>query len=352
MRILAIDLGKFKSVSCFFDTEANTTEYWTLTTDRQYLLTLLKQYRPDLVVFEACSVAAWVHDVCVEHGCRVLVCNPHQEAWKWKNVKRKTDKDDALKLAKLAALHQLVPVHIPAVQTREHRWLVKYRKTIVGRINRVQNNVRAIFVQHALPLAGGFRCWTAEGLEHLEQQRKPLAGCAMEELWRGQLDLELKEYQHLQQELKVIEEKLKQIAQDDERVQLLESIPGVGRVTAEVIVTHLDRPERFKNARQVSSYAGLVPRQFQSGQMDRQGGITHRGSRLLRSALVECAWVMLRYNPWAKELYERLCHGQKNRKKKAIVAVARKLLVRCWAMLRDKQRWQAPTPETTMSTRP
>jgi transposase len=62
---------------------------------------------------------------------------------------------------------------------------------------------------------------------------------------------------------------------------------------------------------------------------------------------VECAWVMLRYNSWAQELYERLCREQKNRKKKAIVAVARKLLVRCWAMLRDEQTWRtAPEVKT------
>jgi transposase len=341
MKILALDLGKFKSVSCVLDTGTNQTEFWTLSTNRHYLCAVLDNYQPDLIVIEACSIAAWVHDVCVQHGTKVLVCNPNQEAWRWKNVKRKTDKDDALKLAKLAALDQLVPVHIPAVETREHRWLVKYRKTIVGRINRIQNNIRAIFTQHGLSLPTGHRCWTAEGMEYLHGQGKTLVDCPLAELWRGQLELELSEYERLSNVLKAIEEKLEQLAKHDKRVQLLQSIPGVGRVTAEVIVTHLDKPERFKNARHVSSYAGLVPRRFQSGQMDRQGGITHRGSRLLRSALVECAWVMLRYNPWARELYQRLCRGQKNRKKKAIVAIARKLLVRCWAMLRDEKRWHA-----------
>ena len=53
---------------------------------------------------------------------------------------------------------------------------------------------------------------------------------------------------------------------------------------------------------------------------------------------------MLCYNPWAREHYLRLVRGQKNRKKKAIIAVARKLLVRCWAMLRDRQPWSAPAP--------
>lgn len=184
-RILAIDLGKFRSVSCLLNTETNETEFWTLETTRHYLQTVLKHYDPDLVVIEACAIASWVYDVCREAGFEVLVCNLNQEAWKWKNVKRKTDKDDALKLAKLAALEQLVPVHIPAQQTREHRWLVKYRKTLQGRINRVQNNVRALFAQHGLRLPFGRRAWSAEGLEGIAQHSRPLAECPLVELWRG-----------------------------------------------------------------------------------------------------------------------------------------------------------------------
>jgi transposase len=341
MKILALDLGKFKSVSCCFDTEQLTTEYWTLSTDRCYLTKVLRNYQPQLVVIEACSIAAWVHDLCRELGFEILVCNPNQEAWRWRNVKRKTDRDDALKLAKLAALGQLAPVHIPDVAIREHRWLVKYRKTIVGRMNRTQNILRALYLQHGLSLPVGARCWTIANLDAMQQQSRPLAECAPEELWRGELAQELATYQRLQEELKQLETKLTDLAARHERIRLLEGIPGVGRVTAEIIATHLDRPERFKSARQVSSYAGLVPRRYQSGLMDRQGGITRRGSGLLRSALVECAWAMLRYNPWARDTYVRLVRGQKNRRKKAIVALARKLLVRCWCMLRDRQPWQA-----------
>lgn len=340
MKILALDLGKFKSVACCFDVEPNTTEYWTLSTDRSYLTKVLQHYQPQLVAIEACSIAAWVHDLCRELGYDILVCNPNQEAWRWKNLKRKTDRDDALKIAKLAALGQLVPVHIPDIATREHRWLVKYRKTIVGRLTRVQNRLRALYLQHGLSLPVGARCWTITSLEAMQSNSKPLAECALDELWRGELAQELANYHRLQGELKQLEAKLTDLAEQDERIKLLESIPGVGRVTAEIIATHLDHPERFPTARQVSSYAGLVPRRYQSGLMDRQGGITRRGSRLLRSALVECCWVMLRYNPWARETWLRLVRGQKNRRKKAIIALARKLLVRCWAMLRDRQAWK------------
>lgn len=342
MKILAIDLGKFKSVACQLDTDTNTTEYDTLASDGGYLRSFLSTVSPDLIVFEACSLAGWVHDLCLELGFEVLVCNPNQEAWKWKNVKRKTDKDDALKLAKLAALGQLVPVHIPAKETRGYRRLVKYRKTLVGRLGRIQNNIRALLVQQGRPMPVGQRAWTAAGLESLGKLRRPLTECGLHELWRGELDLEFTALEQAWVQLKAADDRLETLAAQDERVRLLQTIPGVGRKTAEVIVTQLDRPERFKNARQVSAYAGLVPRRFQSGNMDRQGGITRRGSRLLRSALVECGWVMLRYNPWARAHYDRIHGGQKTRKKQAIIAVGRKLLVRCWAMLRDKTAWSGP----------
>lgn len=343
MKILALDLGKFKSVSCLFDTEHNTTDFWTFSTDRDYLSLVVQKYQAELVVLEACSISGWVHDACVALGTRVLVCNPNQEAWRWKNVKRKTDRDDALKLAKLAALGQLVPVHIPAPAMREHRSLVKHRKQVVRRLTRVRNTIRSLFQQHGLPLPAGHRCWTEEHLAVLQHQAKPLDDCPADELWRGQLGCELAEFQHQQGALATLETTLTTLAATNERIQLLTTIPGLGRVTAEIIVTQLDRPERFRSGREVSSYAGLVPRQFQSGQMDRQGSITRRGSRLLRSALVECAWLMVRYNAWAREQFTRLCHGQKTRRKKAITALARKILVRCWAMLRTNRPWSPKT---------
>jgi len=135
-------------------------------------------------------------------------------------------------------------------------------------------------------------------------------------------------------------------AASNKSIKLLRSIPGVGRCTAEVVVAYLDNPQRFENGRQVSAYAGLVPKQFQSGETDRQGHISRRGPSLLRKMLVEAGWVLLRYNSWAQRLMQRLSRGQKTRRKQAIVALARKLLVRCWAMLRDSTAWREPPPAT------
>lgn len=352
MKILAIDLGKFNSVACLFDTTTNQSEFETLATQRWTFEQLLHKSQPEQVLIETSSISGWVHDLIQGLGFKVIVANPSAEAWRWKNVKRKTDKDDALKLAKLAALDQISTVHVPIAEHRQYRSLVKYRKTLVHRVNRVQSTIRSLFDQQGIAIPQGHRTWTIAGLETLSQYAKPLAECEFNQLWQGQLDLELKHLDALWQQLHSVDEQLEKIAKQNENVKLLLTIPGVGRRTAEVIVAALDDPNRFQNARQVSAYAGLVPDQRQSGQTNRLGKITRRGSELLRSALVEAGWAMLRYNPWAVKIYQRICGGQKTRKKTAIIALARKLLVRCWAMLRRKEAWHDDTPWSIAATSP
>ncbi len=106
MKILGIDLGKFKSVACLLNTETNQSEYETIPTQVWSLEQLLQSHQPDKVVIETCTISGWVYDLCQRLRYKVVVANPSGEAWQWKNVKRKTDKDDALKLAKLEALYQ------------------------------------------------------------------------------------------------------------------------------------------------------------------------------------------------------------------------------------------------------
>ena len=91
-----------------------------------------------------------------------------------------------------------------------------------------------------------------------------------------------------------------------------------------------------------SAYAGLTPRQYQSGDSNRQGRISGAGSKLLRTLLVEVSWIARQHNPWLAEVFDRVCRGSKARRKIAIVACARRLLIRAWAMLRDGTRWQEP----------
>lgn len=159
-------------------------------------------------------------------------------------------------------------------------------------------------------------------------------------MWRGQLWMELEMLKSISSAVKQVEDKLDELARSDEQIRRLETIAGVGPRLAEAIVAFLDEPQRFASGKQVGSYVGLTPKQYQSGQMDRQGRISRHSNKLLRCLLVEVSWISLRYNPWARESYQRLLRGSPSRKNIAIVALARKLLVRCWAMLRDEQGWR------------
>jgi transposase len=341
--ILAIDLGKYKSVACLYSGDPAAATFVSFPTDRDRLEKLFAKHRPTAVVIEACLLAGWVHDLCAELGLACHVANTASEAWKFKHTKRKTDKDDALRLAQLFALGQLPTVTVPPPQTRQWRALIAGRQALVGRRVAVQNRVRAILVGQGLPAPRGAKAWTELGLEGIGQFARPLAECRPDELWRGLLDLALTELRQVRQLADQAEARLDQLAKQSDDVQLLETVPGVGPRTAEAIVAHLHEPGRFDSGKQVSAYVGLVPRQYQSGELDRRGRITRRGPALLRKLLVECAWVMLRYNSWARAVYQRLSRG-KARKKQAIVALARKLLVRCWAMLRDQAPWRGSTP--------
>jgi len=336
--ILAIDLGKYKCVACVYRTATEHT-FQTIDTSRTEVARLIERTRPAVVVVEACSLAGWVHDLCGELGVLCKVANTGAEAWKYKHAKRKTDRDDALRLAQLYALGQLPEVVVPVKATREWRALIAHRQALVTQRVAAQNRIRSILVGQGLPAPRGAKAWSVSGLAGIGQFARPLAECDSEELWRGLLDLALTAYRQAEELVAVAEAKLDAIGKADARVRLLDSMPGLGPRTAEAVVAHLDDPRRFRSGKQVAAYGGLVPQQYQSGEDDRRGRITKRGPAVLRKLLVQCAWAMIRYNPWARAVYVRLSRGQA-RKKQAVVALARKILVRCWAMLRDGVPWR------------
>ena len=354
-RILALDLGKFNSVLCAYDpaTHAHRVES-VRTTPAAVHDALVAHATPDpshtLLVVETCDVAGWVHDLAVALGIPVAVANPCHEAWRWTRVKRKTDRDDALKLAKMAALGQLPTAHMPSPAQRQRRRLVHHRRVLVDRRTAVKNQVRSVVTQ-GMPLPPRAKAWTKVGVQQIAAEARPLDACDdVLDLWRGRLHGELQQLEALTGQIERVDAKLDALGRDDARVRLLQTVPGVGPRLAETVVAHLDDAKRFKTAGRVAGYAGLVPKQMESGTMKRSGRITRRGPALLRSMLVEVAWMVYMRNDWAKRFVQRVSRGMPGRKNVAIVALARKLLVTLWAMLRDNRRWRepqlAPSPPT------
>jgi transposase len=341
MLILAIDLGMSNSVVCRFDTVGGEYSFGKIATDSAELRALFVQTAWDLIVVESGSLAALVHDVATEAGRRIVVADTTRDAWRWRNVKRKTDQDDALKLARLAALDQINPVHIPDHAARQVRQLIELRRQFVQERTRCKCRIRDLLRRQAeLRLKRGCSGWTIKEQSRLDGLRKELASCDPDHLWRGALDLLLHHLSALDARVLEVDSRLNQLGRKDARVRRLQTLPGVGPRVAEIIVNVLDQPQRFQSPRQVGAYAGLTPRQYDSGESQRSGRISKRGNPLLRHALNQAAWKAVQIDPHFRKLFQQLCRGSRKRAKIAIVAVMRRLLIIAWAMLRDEQSYR------------
>jgi transposase len=342
MEILALDLGKNKSVLCDYVSDTGEHRFETVPTDATAFQAVIEARRPDRVVFEVGASAGWVADLVRGMGVALQVANPSHQGWRWRNVKRKTDRIDALKLAQLSAVNQLPQVVVPQRNVRQWRALIEYRQRLVARRTAVKNHLRAILDREGRTLVSGKAGWTHAHRKQLDALSVPITETEADELWRGEMAEELAHLDRIHLSIQRVERRLNTLANADPRVQLVRSVPGVGPRLGEALVAILDDPHRFKRGKQVASYAGLTPRQYQSGNMDRHGRISGQGNKTLRALLVQASWLGLRHNPWIREVYEHVCRGTKSRRKIAIIAVARRLLIRCWAILRDDQPWSPP----------
>ncbi|WP_286762487.1 MULTISPECIES: IS110 family transposase [Rhodopirellula] len=249
MNILALDLGKFNSVCCFFNDKTRRAKFLTTPTTPEHLTRILRESKAELVIMEACGPSGWINDLAQSCGLKTFVCSTNEEAWRWANVKRKTDKDDAVKLARMFGMEELKPVHMPSLEHREFQSLVKYRKTLDQRINKTKNTIRAWFVDQGITIDAGDKAWHT-GRDHINSFRKPLAECGNNELWKGELDIELTILDSLTEQLSTVIKKLEAIGKTDSRIKRLMTIPGVGPRTAEILVACIDDPHRFENGRQ------------------------------------------------------------------------------------------------------
>jgi len=340
MTILALDLGKFKTVACLYTPGTDEHQFVTVPTNPQAFHDLFVAHQPHLIIIEACSIMGWVVDLAQGLDLTIQVANANDERWSWKRVKRKTDRDDALKLARLSAMNQLHLVHVPSRPIRQWRSLIVQRHRLKHDRVAIKNAIRSLLDTQAIAWPAGAKGWSVQARERLSTMACDLADCPIEQLWRGQLHIHLQQLRSVESLLHQVEMRLNIIAMADDRVRRVMTIPHVHLRTAEVLVAYLDDPDRFRSARQVSCYAGLTPRQHQSGAMNRQGRISKRGPALLRGLLLHVAWGMTRQCDQAKAVFDRVTGGHASKRKKAAVAVGRKVLICAWAMMRDRTDWQ------------
>ena len=248
-------------------------------------------------------------------------------------TKNKTDRIDARVLAEFLALDMIPQSYRPTPRLRAYRRLVRYRHFVRGRVTSVRCKIRHILSDYNLDRPNLF---TAEGLEYLQGVEISPA-----DRWvLGQLVLQ---WQQHRSQVQAANKQLREFAKkaplaEREHREVLRSIPMIGNVTLDVVLSELGDVRRFHSQKKAVAYAGLDPGVRASADRRKELHITKEGSRLLRWALVEAAWRLVVKSRYWGFRYERL----KGRigAKKAIVATARRLLCVMVAMLQSGQRYR------------
>src|SRR5918911_3459812 len=236
------------------------------------MLSLLKGL-PDLfeVCYEASCGYGHYHDLLQPLAARVLVAHPGQLRLIFRS-QTKNDRNDAERLAKLLYLGETPTVHVPSLDVRTWRELINCRSQVIAKRTRAKNALRALLRGAGVVPPKSPGLWTKKGLAWLRQLELPTAS---QQLRR---DLLLEDVEGLNRQVQRIEQELNRRAQQTPAVARLRSIPGVGSRTAEAVAAFIDDPQRFRHAKAVGRYFGLVPCQDQSGARSRLGHITPEGA--------------------------------------------------------------------------
>ncbi len=300
------------------------------------LISVLSRYPPDrvTVVYEAGFSGYWLYDCVVGWGARCVVTPPSLIPIVVGN-RVKTDRRDSGKLSWLLSRGMLFSIWIPDPMQRSHRQVLRRRRQLVQDRTRLQSRIKAELALHGLSVNTGTGRWTGP-------VERSLASITFADSWMQQSYTRLLTMYRLVTEQLVEQTKLlRELATTApycKRLRLLQTVPGIGVITGMALLLELGQVERFTRADALAAYVGLTPSQYSSGDHIRMGRITGMGNRYLRSLLIEAAWIAIRRDNHLRTVYDRL--KQRAGGKRAIVAVARRLLLAMRRVLLDQVEYR------------
>ena len=319
---VGIDLGDQKSSYCILDSEGSVLSEGTIRTSESGFAQQFQSMAHCRIALETGTHSPWVSRQLEKYGHDVIVANSRQVRLIYESD-RKNDKVDARTLARLARIDKdlLHPIHHRGEKAQADLAMLRARDTLVQVRTKLINCARGMVksVGGRLPSASG-DYFARKSREHIPEAIRDALTPVLDQI--EQVTTQLREY-HKQIE--------KMAERDYSQTELMRKIPGVGVITSLAFTLTIDDPHRFRKSRDIAGYLGLLPRQSDSGESKPQLRITKAGDHMLRRLLVGSAhYILGHFGPdtdlrrWGLSLMVR---GGKNAKKRAVVAVARKLAV-------------------------
>jgi transposase len=333
MYFVGIDLHKKTITLCVVNQAREVTHRRKFAcAEPQRIRQFFAQLGPFQAVVEATSSYEWLWQLLEPLAQRLVLAHPKKLRIIAEST-RKSDKLDAFVLADFLALGMIPESYRPTPRQRQHRTLVRQRYFLRRQTTALKNRIRHLVAHYNADRKDLF---SAEGQEYL-------AGLTIEPVDRYVLEQMLQTWRHLEAQRQKLDKALavfakKAPAAEKEARDVLRSMPNVGVVTVDSVLSEVADIQRFRSINQVAAYAGLAPGFRESDKHRRELGISKEGSPLLRWALVETAWRMVRCSRRWQTIFDAL--RKRRGKKKAIVAVARRLLVVMATLWRTGQKYR------------
>src|SRR3954462_8985706 len=332
MLYVGLDVHSRQSSLCILNSAGGTVNQIQLRGPRSSVVDRLRTLdQPFSICYEASCGYGQLYEQLRPLAHHVAVAHPGKLRLIY-GSKRKNDRVDAQKLAKLLLLDMVPPVHVPNIDVRAWRSLIVLRQRVLAQVVRAKNQIRGVLREH--DIAGAKWLWSKKQLAWLESlDLHPVA--------KLRLELAVEEFKALDQKIKRIEKELQKYADAHPAVAQLMTIPGVGIRTAETFIAWVDDITRFRNNRQIGAYFGLVPCQDASADRNRLGHITRDAPPVMRKLICEATWTAIKKCPRFKAFFEQVMGGKHERKKIALVATMHRMIKVMGAMLRSGQAYDA-----------
>ncbi len=250
----------------------------------------------------------------------------------------KTNRLDSRKISESLRGGQLKGIHVPSLGYRHLRHLTQLRDTFVKQVRATQCRIKALLLMEGIPYpeapsgAQGSRAVVAQ-----------LGKLACSEAVRFKLDQLLSTLEFSRRQVLESTREIRRFCRQDPELKqcmgYLTSIPGIGWIVASHLLGRIGDWRQMGNVRQLGGFIGLVPAEHSTGETTQRGSITRSGDRRLRSKLIQSAWSAIRQDGELREFYRSICrrHPRDRASRKAIVAVARKLTTRIYAVLQEQR---------------
>ena len=319
-----VDFHARQQTICYCDTADGEIHCRELHHQKDDLRAFYSQFSGEVIVgLEASGYTTWFEELLESLGHQVWLGDA-TEIRRLARRRQKNDRRDAGLILDLLLKREFPRLHRLSAESREVLRLLRYRHRLVQMRTMIKNSL------HALAFSAGSttRSWLFG-----PTGRERLMSLPMSKALSDQRDGWLSLLTELNERIGQLDRQLKQQAQGDERVERVQTHPGVGLLTSLALVHSLEPVSRFEGSRKVAAYAGLEPVEHSSADKQRFLSISKSGSRLLRYLLVEAAHTAVKRDDELKRFYQRVAH--RRGKPKAKVAAARKLLIRSYILLRD-----------------